>query len=131
MTTLKPTGVNHLALSTTDMKRQLTFWCDVLGLPLKALYWMDGVKGALHAFVQLTPDSYVAFVQHPANAAQAPAQARPRHTPRVEVAQPQSSRRSTRSATSSRSIIIARPRAAASMTAGLWSDPSMTASSTW
>jgi catechol 2,3-dioxygenase-like lactoylglutathione lyase family enzyme len=49
MTHLHPRGVNHLALSTTDMKHQLEFWCDVLGLPLKALYWMHGVKGAYTA----------------------------------------------------------------------------------
>lgn len=68
MPTLHPRGVNHLALSTTDMKRQLTFWCDALGLPLKALYYMHGVAGAYHGFVELAPDSYVAFVQHPDNA---------------------------------------------------------------
>ena len=67
MTHLHPRGVNHLALSTTDMKLQLEFWCDVLGLPLKALYWMHGVQGAYHGFVELAPDSYVAFVQHPDN----------------------------------------------------------------
>jgi catechol 2,3-dioxygenase-like lactoylglutathione lyase family enzyme len=67
MAHLQPRGVNHLALSTTDMKKQLTFWCDVLGLPLKALYWMHGVEGAYHGFVELSPDSYVAFVQHPDN----------------------------------------------------------------
>ncbi len=67
MAQLHPRGVNHLALSTTDMKRQLEFWCDVLGLPLKALYWMHGVAGAWHGFVELAPDSYVAFVQHPDN----------------------------------------------------------------
>jgi len=49
------------------MKRQLSFWCDALGLPLKALYWMHGVEGAYHGFVELAPDSYVAFVQHPDN----------------------------------------------------------------
>ncbi len=64
---LHPRGVNHLALSTTDMARQLRFWCDALGLPLKALYWMHGVEGAYHGFVELAPDSYVAFVQHPDN----------------------------------------------------------------
>jgi len=68
MTSLKPRGVNHLALSTTDMKQQLSFWCDGLGLPLKALYWMHGVEGAYHGFVELSEDSYVAFVQHPENA---------------------------------------------------------------
>ena len=67
MSTLHPRGVNHLALSTTDMKRQLTFWCDALGLPLKALYWMHGVKGAYHGFIELSPESYIAFVQHPKN----------------------------------------------------------------
>jgi len=68
MSTLHPRDVNHLALSTTDMKRQLSFWCDSLGLPLKALYWMHGVEGAYHGFVELSPDCYVAFVQHPENA---------------------------------------------------------------
>ena len=67
MTHLHPRGVNHLALATTDMKGQLEFWCDVLGLPLKALYWMHGAKGAYHGFVELAPDSYVAFVQMPEN----------------------------------------------------------------
>lgn len=67
MTTLHPRGVHHLALSTCDMKLQLEFWCDVLGLPLKALYWMHGVEGALHGFVELSPESYIAFVQHPDN----------------------------------------------------------------
>jgi catechol 2,3-dioxygenase-like lactoylglutathione lyase family enzyme len=67
MSALHPRGVNHLALSTTDMKAQLEFWCDVLGCPLKALYWMHGVEGCYHGFVELAPDSYVAFVQHPDN----------------------------------------------------------------
>ena len=68
MSTLHPRDVNHLALSTTDMKRQLSFWCDSLGLPLKALYWMHGVEGAYHGFVELSSDCYLAFVQHPENA---------------------------------------------------------------
>ncbi len=67
MTHLHPRGVNHLALSTTDMKRQLDFWCNTVGLPLKALYWMHGVEGAIHGFVELAPDSYIAFVEHPGN----------------------------------------------------------------
>ncbi len=67
MPSLHPSGVNHLALSTTNMKAQLEFWCDVLGCPLKALYWMHGVPDAIHGFVELAADSYVAFVQHPQN----------------------------------------------------------------
>ena len=69
MGTLHPRGVNHLALSTTDMKAQLQFWCDAMGLPLKALYWMHGVDNTFHGFVELAGDSYVAFVQHPDNEA--------------------------------------------------------------
>ncbi|MEL6891160.1 MAG: VOC family protein, partial [Actinomycetota bacterium] len=60
---LRPNGVNHLALSTRDMKSQLQFWGDVLGCPTKALYWMHGVENTFHGFVELAPDSYVAFVQ--------------------------------------------------------------------
>ena len=67
MTVLHPRGVNHLALSTRDMKGQLEFFSDVLGCPLKALYWMHGVDNTFHGFVELAPDSYVAFVQHPDN----------------------------------------------------------------
>ena len=48
---LHPKGVNHLAISTCDMKMQLTFFSDVLGCPLKALYWMHGVPNTFHGFV--------------------------------------------------------------------------------
>ncbi|MBV30246.1 MAG: glyoxalase [Actinobacteria bacterium] len=64
---LHPNGVNHLAISTTDMKAQLTFFAQVLGCPTKALYWMHGVDGCYHGFAELSADSYVAFVQHPDN----------------------------------------------------------------
>ncbi|MGB3734154.1 MAG: VOC family protein [Ilumatobacter sp.] len=64
---LRPSGVNHLAISTTDMKGQLTYWANVLGCPTKALYWMHGVENTYHGFVELSSTSYVAFVQHPDN----------------------------------------------------------------
>lgn len=60
------TGVHHLAISTADMKTQLTFFTDVLGAELKALYWMHGVPNARHGFVKLNDASYVAFVEMPA-----------------------------------------------------------------
>ena len=62
---LHPDSVHHLALLTTDIKTQLQFFNDVLGLPLKALYWMHGVEGYFHGFLELAPDSYVAFVAGP------------------------------------------------------------------
>jgi len=61
--TLHPKGVNHLAIATRDMKTQLTFWNEVLGCPTKALYWMHNVDNVFHGFVELSPESYVAFVQ--------------------------------------------------------------------
>ena len=64
---LHPTGVHHLALSTTDIKAQIGFFTDVLGGELKALYWMHGVKDAIHGFVELSPTCYIAFVQQPSN----------------------------------------------------------------
>ncbi len=64
---LHPNGVNHLALSTAEMKAQLTFFANVLGCPTKALYWMHGVPNTFHGFVELADDSYIAFVQAPGN----------------------------------------------------------------
>ncbi len=64
---LHPDGVNHLALSTADMKAQLTFFAEVLGCPTRALYWMHGVANTFHGFVELSGDSYIAFVQTPGN----------------------------------------------------------------
>ncbi len=58
-------GVHHLAICTKDIKAQISFFTDVLGCELKALYWMHGVKGAWHGFLELNPSSYVAFVQTP------------------------------------------------------------------
>ncbi len=64
---LHPNGVNHLAISTADMKAQLTFFAEVLGCPTRALYWMHGVANTFHGFVELAGDSYIAFVQTPGN----------------------------------------------------------------
>jgi len=64
---LHPNGIHHLALSTCDIKQQIEFFTDVLGGELKALYWMHGVPDTFHGFVELSPDCYIAFVQHPKN----------------------------------------------------------------
>ena len=58
-------GVHHLAVSTADIKAQIAFFTDVLGMELVALYWMHGVEGAWHGFLKLNDHSYVAFVQTP------------------------------------------------------------------
>ncbi len=61
----RPNGVHHLAISTADMKAQIEFFTDVLGMELVALYWMHGVEGAWHGFLRMNDESSVAFVQTP------------------------------------------------------------------
>jgi catechol 2,3-dioxygenase-like lactoylglutathione lyase family enzyme len=56
-------GVHHLAVCTADIKAQIEFFNDVLGMELVALYWMHGVEGAWHGFLKLDDHSYLAFVQ--------------------------------------------------------------------
>ncbi|MGY8845570.1 MAG: VOC family protein [Gammaproteobacteria bacterium] len=58
-------GVHHVAFMTADIKSQIAFFSDVLGLKLKALYWMHNVDGYLHAFMELNANSSVAFVAAP------------------------------------------------------------------
>jgi catechol 2,3-dioxygenase-like lactoylglutathione lyase family enzyme len=56
-------GVHHLAICTQDIKAQIAFFSDVLGMELVALYWMHGVQGAWHGFLRLDDHSSIAFVQ--------------------------------------------------------------------
>ena len=58
---VKPNALHHLAISTGDIKKQIAFFSDVLGMELVALYWMHGVEGAFHGFMKLGDES-VAFV---------------------------------------------------------------------
>ncbi len=58
-------GIHHLAIATADIKTQIEFCSDVLGMELVALYWMHGVEGAWHGFLKLNDASYLAFVQTP------------------------------------------------------------------
>lgn len=61
----KPNGVHHLAVSTADIRSQIDFFTDVLGMELVALYRMHGIDGAYHGFVQASPSCYIAFVAMP------------------------------------------------------------------
>jgi catechol 2,3-dioxygenase-like lactoylglutathione lyase family enzyme len=62
---LRCNGIHHLAISTADIKQQIAFMNDVLGMELVALYWMHGVPGAWHGFLRLNDHSSIAFVQTP------------------------------------------------------------------
>ena len=60
-----PSGVHHIALMTKDMKGQIEFFTDVLGLPLVGLFDMHGVPGAWHAFLRLDDTCYLALCMVP------------------------------------------------------------------
>ena len=63
----KPNDLHHLAISTGDVKAQIEFFSDVLGMELVALYWMHGADNTFHAFLKLHDTASVAFVQTPDN----------------------------------------------------------------
>ena len=60
-----PSGVHHIALSTANMKEQIAFFTQVLGMELVALYWMHGVEGAWHSFLKLNDKCSLSFVHLP------------------------------------------------------------------
>lgn len=61
----RPNGVHHFAICTADIKKQIAFFTDALGMELVALYWMHGVDGAWHGFLRLNDQCSLAFVQTP------------------------------------------------------------------
>jgi catechol 2,3-dioxygenase-like lactoylglutathione lyase family enzyme len=61
----QPNGVHHFAICTADIKGQVAYFTDVLGMELVALYWMHGVEGAWHGFLKLNDQCSIAFVQTP------------------------------------------------------------------
>lgn len=64
----KANGIHHIAISTADIKTQIEFFSDVLGMELVGLFAMHGVPGGLHGFLEGEADCLVSFVQLPANA---------------------------------------------------------------
>ena len=61
----KVEGLHHLAICTADMKAQIEFFTDKLGMELVALYWMHGVENTWHGFLRLNDESSIAFVCNP------------------------------------------------------------------
>ena len=61
----KVDGLHHLAITTADMKSQIEFFTDKLGMELVALYWMHGVENTWHGFLRLNDESALAFVCNP------------------------------------------------------------------
>lgn len=64
----KPVAVHHIAIATKDMKGQLEFFTQVLGMELVGLFWMHGVPGGRHSFLRLGDSCSLSFVELPAMA---------------------------------------------------------------
>jgi len=62
---IKANGIHHIAIATGSMKEQLTFFSDVLGMELVALYWMHGLDGWWHGFMKANDFCYIAFATGP------------------------------------------------------------------
>jgi catechol 2,3-dioxygenase-like lactoylglutathione lyase family enzyme len=60
-----PNGIHHLAICTKDIKAQIKFYTEVVGMELEALYWMHGVENIFHGFLKLSDSSSIALVQNP------------------------------------------------------------------
>ena len=61
----KVEGLHHLAICTANIKEQIAFFTDRLGMELQALYWMHGVENTWHGFLRLNDESSIAFVCNP------------------------------------------------------------------
>ena len=59
-----PNGLHHIAICTKDIKSQIEFYTQVVGMDLCALYWMHGVDNTFHGFLRMG-NSSIAFVQSP------------------------------------------------------------------
>ena len=56
-------GVHHLAICTKDIKKQIEFFTQHVGMELVALYWMHGVDKTFHGFLKLGDSSSIAFCE--------------------------------------------------------------------
>ena len=57
--------MENIEIFTADMKAQIEFFTDKLGMELQALYWMHGVANTWHGFLRLNDESSIAFVCNP------------------------------------------------------------------
>ena len=62
---MKLAGLHHIAICTSDMKAQIEFFTQVVGMKLVGLFPMHGAPGAFHCFMEMGEDSYMSFVRIP------------------------------------------------------------------
>ena len=58
-----PTGYHHIALVCRDMKETIKFYEGAMGMKLRAIYPMHGIKGAKHCFLEAGNNNEISFVE--------------------------------------------------------------------
>ena len=61
----QPSGIHHIAIMASDIKKHIAFFSEVMNFPLVALFDMHGVPGGLHAFLRMNDHSFFSIVQLP------------------------------------------------------------------
>ena len=61
----KPISVNHIAICTADMKAQIEFFTDVLGMELVALYPIGDEAGTVHGYLKFNDSCSLILVYTP------------------------------------------------------------------
>lgn len=61
----KPISVNHIAICTADMKAQLDFFTDVMGMELVALYAIGDEAGTIHGYLKFNDSCSLILVYTP------------------------------------------------------------------
>mmetsp|Transcript_15130 Transcript_15130/g.26605 ORF Transcript_15130/g.26605 Transcript_15130/m.26605 type:complete len:221 (+) Transcript_15130:2128-2790(+) len=57
------TGFHHIALVCKDMKQQIKFYEQAMGMKLRAIYPMHGIRGAKHCFLEAGNGNEISFVE--------------------------------------------------------------------
>eukprot|EP00658_Telonema_sp_P-2_P023457 TRINITY_DN19400_c0_g1_i9.p1 TRINITY_DN19400_c0_g1~~TRINITY_DN19400_c0_g1_i9.p1 ORF type:complete len:244 (+),score=67.50 TRINITY_DN19400_c0_g1_i9:161-892(+) len=58
-----PTGFHHIALVCKNMGQTIKFYEGALGMKLRAVYPMHGIKGAKHCFLEAGNGNEISFVE--------------------------------------------------------------------
>ncbi len=58
-------GLHHAAFITKDMKAQIDFFTQIVGMQLVGIFPMHGCEGAVHCFIETGENDFLSFVQLP------------------------------------------------------------------
>ncbi|BFM15157.1 hypothetical protein R50073_13400 [Maricurvus nonylphenolicus] len=59
---LSPNNFSHLEFNTRDLKPQLEYFSDVLGMPLVSIRWADKTESSVRAMLKLNEHAMISFL---------------------------------------------------------------------